>query len=50
MPFDCQRHLISREHAAKSAGSKDELVFRLCFVNPRTDPARVLRVIDTLSS
>jgi glutamate/tyrosine decarboxylase-like PLP-dependent enzyme len=25
----------------------DELVFRLCFVNPRTDPERVLRVLDT---
>ena len=27
----------------------DELVFRLCFVNPRTDPDRVLRVLDTPS-
>lgn len=26
----------------------DELVFRLCFVNPATDPARVLRLLDTL--
>ena len=27
----------------------DELVLRLCFVNPRTDPDRVLRVLDTLA-
>ena len=27
----------------------DELVLRLCFVNPRTDPARVLKVLDTLA-
>ena len=27
----------------------DELVLRLCFVNPRTDPARVMKVLDTMS-
>ncbi len=26
----------------------DELVFRLCFVNPRTDPSRVHRILDTM--
>jgi glutamate/tyrosine decarboxylase-like PLP-dependent enzyme len=26
-----------------------ELVLRLCFVNPRTDPARVLKILDTLA-
>ena len=28
---------------------RDELVFRLCFVNPSTDPERVLRILDTLT-
>lgn len=28
---------------------RDQLVFRLCFVNPRTDPDRVLKVLDTMA-